>query len=394
GGLIEDACSKTGRKVVVLVDEYDKPLLASMNDPDLNEKMRNLLKGFYGVLKGSDASLRFVFLTGVTKFSKVSIFSDLNQLKDISMDERFAGVCGISESELLRDFRPELAALAEKRKMTRDEAFAEMKKRYDGYHFSCESEDMYNPFSVLNTFFGNRFGNYWFETGTPTFLVKMLKDVDFDIPKLENDIDIPADAIMDYRTDNRDPVPVLYQSGYLTIKTYNEKTNVYTLGIPNEEVKYGFFKELLAVYMPGKNINREFYAGNFAEDLWAHDIERFMTRLKAFFADIPYELNNREERHYQTVFYILFRLLGQFVRVEYRTATGRIDAVVETSDAVHVFEFKLEQNATAEQALAQIDAKDYLIPFTASGKQLVKIGVEFGGNERGVKRWATGIMEN
>jgi hypothetical protein len=277
--------------------------------------------------------------------------------------------------------------------MTPDEAFAEMKKRYDGYHFSFESEDIYNPFSVLNTFVKNRFGNYWFETGTPTFLVRMLKDVDFDIPKLENGIQIPADAIMDYRADNWNPVPVLYQSGYLTIKSYDELLQEYTLGFPNEEVKYGFFKELLAVYMPDRIANEEFYAGSFIRDLWAHNIEGFMARLKAFFADIPYDLNNREEKHYQTVFYILFKLLGQFVRVEYRTAIGRIDAVVETSDAMHVFEFKLEQNATAEQALEQIDTKNYLIPFTASGKQLVKIGVEFGGNERGVKRWATGIAD-
>ncbi|MDR1273577.1 MAG: ATP-binding protein [Odoribacteraceae bacterium] len=385
--LIEQAREKTGRKVVVLVDEYDKPLLATMDNPALNDEIRTVLKAFYGVLKGSDANLRFAFLTGVTKFSKVSIFSDLNQLQDISMNKQFAGICGISESELVDNFQPELQALAEGTGKTYEETLAEMKKRYDGYHFAKESEDIYNPFSVLNTFARLDFGNYWFETGTPTFLIKMLQAVDFDVPQLENDVQIPANAIMDYRVDNPDPVPVLYQSGYLTIKSYDALLDEYTLGLPNEEVKYGFFRELLMVYMPGKNINREFFAGSFTRDLWAHDVNGFMTRLKAFFSGIPYELNNKQEKHYQTVFYALFTLIGQFIQVEYRTATGRADAVVQTSDAVFVFEFKMEANATAEDALRQIDERGYLAPFAASGKQLVKIGVEFGGEERGVKRW-------
>ncbi|MDR1335513.1 MAG: ATP-binding protein [Tannerella sp.] len=394
GKLIGLACEKAGRKAVVLIDEYDKPLLSTMDNPTLSDEIRTVLKSFYGVLKGSDADLRFVFLTGVTKFSKVSIFSDLNQLQDISMDKQFAGICGISESELLRDFQPELQALAKELGKTYEETFAEMKKRYDGYHFASRSGDMYNPFSVLKTFFSLHFGKYWFETGTPTFLVKMLKEVDFDIPTLECNIKIPADAIMDYRADNRNPVPVLYQSGYLTVKAYDEQGDIYTLGIPNEEVRYGFFTELLAIYMPVKDIQGDFYLANFAEDLWTHNIEGFMSRLKAFFADIPYDLNNKEERHYQTIFYIVFKLLGQFVRVEYRTATGRIDAVVETADTVYVFEFKLERNAPAEKALEQIDTKDYLIPFTAGGKQSVKIGVEFGEKERGIKRWATDTVIN
>jgi hypothetical protein len=240
---------------------------------------------------------------------------------------------------------------------------------------------------VLNTFSKLEFGDYWFETGTPTFLARMLKELDFDIPELENGIHIPAHAIMDYRVENRNLISALYQSGYLTIKSYNDLFQDYTLVFPNEEVRYGFFNELLAVYMPTKDIQGNFYVANFVEDLWAHNPEGFMKRLKSFFSDIPYDLNNKEEKHYQTIFYILFTLMGQFVRVEYHTATGRIDAVLETSDAVHVFEFKLESNATAEQALEQIDAKDYLIPFTASGKQLIKIGVEFGENERGLKRW-------
>ena len=386
--LIRRAHEHTGRKVVVLVDEYDKPLLSTMDKPALNDEIRDVLKSFYGVLKGMDSKLRFAFLTGVTKFSQVSIFSDLNQLQDISMDDRYAGICGISEAELLRDFQPELHALAEKHNISHDQAFAKMKKRYDGYHFARKSEDMYNPFSVLNTFSQRYFNYYWFQTGTPTFLVKMLRDMDFDIPKLENDVKIPAQAIMDYRVENRNPVPVLYQSGYLTIKGYDALLGEYTLGFPNEEVKYGFYTELLMGYMQGKDVQTEFSATNFIRDLWAHNIEGFMTRLKAFFAGVPYELHNKGERYFQTVFYILFKLMGQFIEVEHRSAAGRADAVITIKDAVYVFEFKMSENATAEDALQQIDDKGYLIPFTASGKQLVKVGVEFSTDERGVKRWA------
>jgi hypothetical protein len=241
--LIEQARETTGRKVVVLVDEYDKSLLATVDNPALNDEICAILKSFYGVLKGLDANLRFVFITGMTKFAKVVFSSDLNQLQDISMYGQFAGICGISESELFENFQPELQALAQKLGKTYEETLAEMKKRYDGYHFAKESEDIYNPFSVLNTFARLDFGDYWFETDTSTFLVKMLKDVDFDVSILENDVYISVRAIMDYRVDNPDPVPVLYQSGYLTIKGYNELLDEYTLGFPNEEVKYGFFRK-------------------------------------------------------------------------------------------------------------------------------------------------------
>jgi hypothetical protein len=266
-------------------------------------------------------------------------------------------------------------------------AHAELKKRYDGYHFAKESEGMYNPFSLLNTFAKKDFSNYWFATGTPTFLVKMLKDLDFDIKSLENDVKIPVDSITDYRAEYEDPVPLLYQSGYLTIKDYDPLFNEYILGFPNEEVKYGFFNELLPVYMPKKNIQGEFYVANFIRDLLANNMEGFMTRLKAFFAGIPYELINKEEKHYQTVFYLFFKLMGQFIEVEQRSAIGRTDAVVTTNDTVFVFEFKLTEKATAEEAIEQIDRKNYLIPFTAGNKKLVKVGVEFSNEERGISRW-------
>jgi hypothetical protein len=385
--LIRRTCEQTGRKVVVLVDEYDKPLLGTMDDLNASEEMRKTLKGFYGVLKSADACLRFVFLTGVTKFSKVSVFSDLNQLKDISLDENYAGICGISESELTANFQPEIESLAEKQKLTREATLAELKKRYDGYHFCENTEGMYNPFSLLNTFDKRAFRSYWFETGTPTFLARMLKNIDFDVSNLENDVKAPVQSIFDYRAGADNPVPLLYQSGYLTIKNYDAQLGEYTLGFPNEEVKYGFLNELLPVYMPGKDFLSEFYVAHFIRDLRTGNVDGFMHRLCAFFAGIPYDLNNKEEKHYQTVFFIFFRLMGQFVEVEQHSATGSADAVVVTGDAVFAFEFKLSERATVKKALKQIEKKGYLKPYAASGKKLVKVGVIFSKEERGISKW-------
>jgi hypothetical protein len=248
--LIETAYNKSGLKVVILIDEYDKALVNTMDKKEINDELRDFFKGFYGVLKGMDYCMRFMFITGVTKFSKVSIFSDLNQLVDISLDEQYAGICGISEMELLQYFTPEITMLAEECKMTFDATFAELKKRYDGYRFAKVSEDMYNPVSVLNVFEKMDFGNYWFKTGTPTFLVQALRKNNYDIRKFNNDVFIKADAIDDYRAGQTDLTPILYQSGYLTIKSYNEKYNKYTLGFPNEEVKYGFLNELIPEFTP------------------------------------------------------------------------------------------------------------------------------------------------
>jgi hypothetical protein len=303
------------------------------------------------------------------------------------MDKEYSAICGISETELITYFKPEITSLANNLNVTYDETLAELKKRYDGYHFCENTEGVYNPFSLLNTFAKGVLKNYWFATGTPTFLVKMLKETDFNIKSLENEVKIPIDSITDYRAEYKNPIPLLYQSGYLTIKSYNNRLNLYTLGFPNEEVEYGFLNELFPIYMPEKNIQSEFYVGYFIEDLLANNVDGFMNRLKAFFAGIPYELNNKEEKHYQTVFYLLFKLMGQFIEVEHRSAVGRADAVVITNDTVFVFEFKLTENATAEEAIDQINSKNYLIPFTAGNKNLVKVGVEFTKEERGINRW-------
>jgi len=243
-GIIQRACEKTGRRVVVLIDEYDKPLLGTLEKDDYNSEMRDMLKEFYGILKRNDAYLRFIFITGVTKFSKVSVFSDLNQLRDISLDKRYDGICGMTEKELIDYCSPEIEELAENRNMTREETLAELKKRYDGYHFASESVGIYNPWSVLTSFARKEFGNYRFETGTPTFLVKMIKDMSLDVRELADDTNIPVNALMDYRIEWNAPIPILYQSGYLTIKKYKPISNTFILGYPNEEVKYGFLNEL------------------------------------------------------------------------------------------------------------------------------------------------------
>jgi hypothetical protein len=308
---------------------------------------------------------------------------------DISMDERFSSICGISETEIIKDFEPEITALAANLNKSYSDTLTELKKRYDGYRFSKRGENMYNPFSLLNTFAKEDFANYWYQTGTPTFLVNMLKDINFDIRKITNDnISATAEFLTDYSIDSNDPIPILYQSGYLTIKNYDPLLNTFFLGFPNEEVKYGFLRNLLPAYVHADSfLLNEFYAGDFIRDLWAGNTQQFMTRMKAMFASIPYDLSDQSERHYQLVFYLLFTLMGQFVQTEVKSAKGRADAVVVTSDTVFVFEFKMMDNGSAEDAIEQINNKGYLIPYTAGNKKLVKIGAEFSKKKRGLNRW-------
>jgi hypothetical protein len=389
--VIAQAHKKTGMGVVVLIDEYDKPLISSIDNPDLNKDMRTILKGFYGVLKAMDYALKFVFLTGVTKFSKVSVFSDLNQLDDISLNSRYSGICGITQTELEENFVPEITALAETTQKTYDETLFGLQKLYNGYHFSENLIGVYNPFSLLKTFSAQKCRYYWFETGTPTFLAKHLANTGFDIPILENDVSIDANSLTDYRTENDDYIPLLYQSGYLTIKEYDDELDEYTLGFPNEEVKYGFLNELLPQFTPSFGTSSsKFSAKGFIKLLRVGDIEGTMKMLQAYFATIEYDAIPKalqREKFYQFVFWQLFTLMGQFVQTEVKINKGRADAVVKTADSIYVFEFKMDDNATAEKALAQINSKDYSIPYTTDHRKIVKIGVEFSQTEKGIKRW-------
>lgn len=384
-GVIRRASEQGGCGVVVLVDEYDKPLLQALGNPPLLDDYRQTLKAFYGVLKSADRYLRFVFLTGVTKFAQVSVFSDLNQLNDISMKPQYATLCGITQQELIEIFTPELQRLAEANRLSLAETIDRMKRLYDGYHFCEFAEGVFNPFSVLNVFDGYKFSNYWFQTGTPTFLVELLKKSDYDLRTLLDGIEVPASSFAEYQVDTDNPLPLIYQSGYLTIKEYDERFGNYLLGFPNEEVRYGFINFLVPFYTSLKDNEQGFYIGKFVNELEHGDCDAFLTRLQAFFADFPYELNDKTERHYQVVFYLVFKLMGQFTGAEVRSARGRADAVVKTPKYIYVFEFKL--NGSAEEALRQIDDRKYLIPYLADGRELVKVGVEFSAEERNIGRW-------
>ena len=383
--IIEQAYLKTGHPVVVLIDEYDKPLLRSFHSEELQRQFRNTLTAFYTVLKSADRYLRLVFITGVTKFAQMSVFSELNQLTDISQLPQYATLCGMTRSEIEDSFAPDIEELGRLNNLTTEEVMNKLTRLYDGYRFSeYATEGIYNPFSLLSVMSYKVFKDYWFVSGTPTFLVNMLKDTDYDLRELDG-IEVPSAALINYRASSKEPVPMIYQSGYLTIKSYDERFKTYTLGFPNEEVRYGFLNFVLPFYTPIDSEEGNFYIGKFIQELEKGDPEAFLTRLRAFFADIPYELNNKTERHYQVVFYLVFKLLGQFAEAEVRSAKGRADAVVKTTDYIYVFEFKLD--GTVDEAIRQIDDKGYLIPYTTDGRKLVKVGVSFSREERNLGEW-------
>ena len=383
--VIKKAYEKTGRGVVILIDEYDKPLLNSFHDEALQKAFRETLTAFYTVLKSADQWLRFVFITGVTKFAQMGIFSNLNQLKDISLDPRYAALCGLTGDEIRADFVPELKLLAKENNLDDEACMERLTRMYDGYHFNYRNMvGIYNPFSILNVLDSTMFENYWFASGTPTFLAEMLKKTDFDLRELDG-IEVSAASLSDDRANINNPVPMIYQSGYLTIKKYDERFQIYTLGFPNDEVKYGFLNFVTPFYTPVAETDTSFYIGKFIHELESGDVDAFLTRLRAFFAGISYELNNRTERHYQTIFYLVFKLMGQFAETEVRSAKGRADAVVKTDAYIYVFEFKLD--GSADQALAQIDDRGYLIPYTVDGRKLVKIGVNFDPAQRNIGEW-------
>ncbi len=382
-GIIRRAYEQTGRQVVVLIDEYDKPLLQALLNEELLDEYRRILKSFYGVLKSADRYLRFVFLTGVTKFAQVSVFSDLNQLNDISMDYAYNALCGITKEELIATFTPEIDKLSRFLGWSFDELAARLEKQYDGYHF-CEDTrvGLFNPFSILNVFQKLKLGNYWFQTGTPTYLVDLLKQSDYDLRLLIDGIETTLPAFSEYRAEESNPLPMIYQSGYLTIKGYDSEVELYTLKFPNDEVRYGFLNFLVPYYTQVSDDETGFHIAKFMRELRAGNVDAFMERLKVFFAGIPYDLSDNTERHYQAIFYIVFTLMGQFIETEVRSARGRADAVVRTQDTVYVFEFKL--NGTAEEALKQIEEKGYLIPYRLDGKNLVKVGVNFSKEARNI----------
>ncbi len=388
--IILQAHRQTGRQVVVLIDEYDKPLLDSVDNPERQHVFRQQLRSFYGNLKSQDAHIAFAMLTGVTKFGHLSIFSDLNNLMDISMQTRFSGICGITTEELHENLDEGVNNLARSLGVEREEAYEALKKNYDGYHFSPKgSADIYNPFSILNALYAEDLSNYWFQTGTPTFLVKLIKQRGISLQKLDK-IEVDVDAVASLSFDYQASLyPVLYQSGYLTIKGYRPELRRLRLGFPNREVEQGFYNQLMKIYIPASKSNSEFSVIDFYDDIMEGNVEAFMTRLQSLFSDFNQDgFSHIEiEQHYQDVVFIIMKLMGFYTHIEYKTASGRIDLLVKTPECIYVFEFK--RNKSAEEALRQIDGRDYLLPFKADGRRIVKIGANFSDEIHSISDWIT-----
>lgn len=396
--LLKATYQQTGKQVVILVDEYDKPLLQTMVvNEALNEQYRNELKAFYSVIKTCDEYIRFAFLTGVTKFSKISIFSDLNNLRDISLEKHYAGICGMSQKELEANFQPEIQVLADSQDLTYQETLTALQQWYDGYCFAPAGEGMYNPFSLLNAFAKERFGSYWFETGTPTFLVNYLKEAHYFIPDLDGQVVLTESELQTYRAIAQEPFPILFQSGYLTIKEYIKEARLYRLGFPNDEVRYGFLENLLPAYtvVPFGETGKSVW--QFVEDVRKGNVNGFMERMQSLIAGVSYDnFSNKElklrEQNYQTAVYLIFKLMGQFVQTEVHCSMGRADCVVITIDTVYIFEFKLSGNGSAEDALEQIKENAYAAKYKTDGKKIVLIGAGFEEATRTIRDWKVELL--
>ena len=383
-GLIKRAYEQTGKKVVVLIDEYDAPLLDVVHERENLDVLRNIMRNFYSPLKACDPYLRYVFLTGITKFSQLSIFSELNNIKNISMDEPYAAICGISEDEIRLQMKDDLGGLAKKLEITPEEALMKLKENYDGYHFTSPSPDIYNPFSLLNAFADGKFGSYWFGSGTPTYLVKMLNK--FGVKPSEIGRRQLKSSVFDAPTETMtDAVPLLYQSGYITIKDYNKMLDLYTLDIPNKEVRLGLMESLLPYYVNNKTPEATTMVAYLFYDIQNGDMDAALHRLQEFLSTIPYCDNTRFEGHYQQVFYIIFSLLGYYVDVEVRTPRGRVDIVLRTKTTLYVMELKLDKSAG--EAMEQIDLKNYPERFALCGLPVVKVAVCFDSERCTIGDW-------
>ena len=383
--VIEKAYDQTGTRVVILVDEYDKPLLQAIGNEALQTAYRNKLKAFYSVLKTLDAKIRFAFLTGVTKFGKVSVFSDLNNLKDISMLPQYSTICGITEQELHDNFDDSVKEVAAFNELTQEECYELLRRDFDGYHFSkYAKEGMYNPFSVLNTLSNQVFNDYWFETGTPSFLVYQLKKTCYPLENMTTE-EISTDTLNSIDIMDENPLPLLYQSGYLTLKSYDERFDAYILGFPNREVEQGFIKYLLPFYTPKTDQKSAFSIARFVKDVENGDAEGFMHRLQDFFANGDYQVVGNTEKYFQNTLYVFFRLLGFYVNVERHTSNSRMDVLIQTPDYIYILELKVNQTATA--ALQQIEEKGYALPFASDPRQLFKIGINFSTDTKLIDDW-------
>ena len=382
--LIINVSEKTGKKVVILIDEYDAPLLDVVHEEKTLPVLRNVMRNFYSPLKASDPYLQFVFLTGITKFSQLSIFSELNNLKNISMLTDYAGVCGITKEEMIAAMSDYIDDFAEAQEITREEAIEGLKRQYDGYHFTWPSPDIYNPFSLLNAFQDHDYTNYWFGSGTPTYLIEMLRKfhvVPSDMNKMQtlaSDFDAPTENMASI-------TPLLYQSGYVTIKDFNRATRLYTLDIPNTEIRVGLMDSLLPNYVSMRKEAGNTTIAKMYLALLNDNLDEMFSLLQAYLLTVPYCDNANSEGHYQQLLYVIFSLFGRYVEVEVHTPTGRVDIVVKTDKALYLFELKL--NMSAQAAMKQIDLKDYASKFALSGLPIVKVGINFDPERRTIGDW-------
>ena len=385
-GVIARAAEKEGCGVVILIDEYDKPILQTLQAPELQAEHRAQLKAFYSVLKTQDRYIKFAFLTGVTKFGKISVFSDLNNLMDISMDHRYISICGMTEKELLVNFKEGINELSETYGDTEEDTIAKLKARYDGYHFEEHTVGIYNPFSVLNTLSKLRYKDYWFETGTPTFLVELLKMHNYRLPDMTKER-VSNDVINSVDSLSTNPIPVIYQSGYLTIKGYDERFKKYLLGFPNKEVEEGFLNFLLPQYTSAGS-ESPYMVDEFVKDVEAGKAEQFIKRLTTFFASNSYQVAGNAELYFQNALYLVFKIMGFYTQVELPTSDGRMDVIIQTSDYIYIIECKLD--GSAEDALQQIESKNYAAPFAMDKRTIIKLGINFSSKTRGVESWKLG----
>ena len=382
--LVKRAYEQTGQKVVLIIDEYDAPLLDVVHEKDNLQSLRLVMQNFYSPIKSLDPFFEFVFITGITKFSQLSIFSELNNLENISMFDQYSAICGISKTELTTAMKPDVEGLGKALGLTYDECLEELRRYYDGYHFSNHSEDVFNPFSLIRALNGQQIDSYWFGSGTPSYLIKSLQKYHVNVMDIEmngvsvDDFDVSPEQMTS-------ALPLLYQSGYLTIKKYSPITKSYQLGYPNMEVKVGMLKSLAPNYLSPVSVDNNGLGAKFIELLYDEDVEGAMVRLKAYLSSISNRLSNKNERDFQTVFYLIFNLMGALIRVEEDSAIGRADAVLHLPTAVYVFELKYD--GSAADALRQIDEKGYLIPYSAEGKRLVKVGVNYDSEQRTISDW-------
>ncbi len=382
--IVMKAYEQTGEKVALIIDEYDAPLLDVVHEKEQLSALRQIMQNFYSPIKMLDPYLEFTFITGITKFSQLSIFSELNNLDNISMLDQYSAICGISKTELTTAMRPDVECLGRALGMTYEECLKELTDYYDGYHFSENPEDVFNPFSLIKALNGQKIGAYWFGSGTPTFLLKQLDKFNVNLTTLDHQ-DVVLSSFDQSPEEMTDALPLLYQSGYLTIKKYDPMFREYSLGIPNKEVRDGLLNSMIPHYVNPRRSDNDAFLLGFCKAVYRNDIEAALEHMRTYMSTIPYDLENHTEKHFQTIFYLMFSFLNIYIHTEVKSAIGRADAVMHMPDTIYVIELKVDK--TAEEALRQIDEKGYMLPYKSEGKRLVKIGISFDSTQRTISDW-------